>query len=231
VIVNGCTDDTVKLAAAKTGLYLIRLPTPRRMGALNDGDDVAVGQPRIHLDVDVAISAADMRALCRFLAVLDAGHAGGQLAVTARCEVNVSRSSLPIRADLAINARLRVFPHAPFRRDLIVLSADGRNRFTRLPDVVADDLFLGSFLDAARELKVDFASTRIAAPRRTRDLARCLVRVRRANASIRAALPVRSEFHETSRRQTCMSWLSDLVPCNPTLILVGSARWPLRLLP
>ena len=81
-----------------------------------------------------------------------------------------------------------VFRDALFGRGVVALSAEGRGRFGRFPDVVADDLFLDSLFTAAEKREVGSVSARVAAPRRVRDLLRSLVRMRRGNASMRAAL-------------------------------------------
>jgi hypothetical protein len=140
------------------------------------------------------------------------------LAVTARREVDLSRSPLLVRAYYAINARLPVFQHALIGRGVIVLSADGRSRFDRFPDVMADDLFLDSLFTPAEKREVDSVHAWIAAPRRTRDLVRRLVRVRRGNAALRGALRSRRDFHGAGRRRMRMSWLSDVLLHNPALM-------------
>lgn len=240
VVANGCTDQTATIAAARAGVRVIDLPAPGKAGALNAGDTVAAGFPRVYLDADIALSAAGVRGLCAALASPEAGGAGRPLAVTARREVDVGGSPLLVRAYYAINSRLPAYRNALFGRGVIVLSAEGRGRFGRFPDVVADDLFLDSLFDAAEKREVDTVATRVAAPRRTRDLVRRLVRVRRGNASMRASLPARSEYHGAGRRRARASWLSNVALADPrlvpaavcylsiTVLAVILARWPQR---
>ena len=95
-----------------------------------------------------------------------------------------------------------------------MLSAGGRGRFGRFPDVIADDLFLDSLFTAGEKREVDSVSVRIAAPRRTRDLLRRLTRVRRGNAGMRATLPGRRGVRGGART----SWLRDVTLRNPALI-------------
>ena len=214
VVANGCTDATVPIAAARPGVRVLDLPNPGKVAALNAGDAVAVGYPRIYLDADVVISAAGIRALCDTLSISNESPGASVLAVTARREVDVSRSPLLVRCYEAINTRLPAFQNALIGRGVIALSAEGRDRFDQFPEVINDDLFLDSLFTTTEKREVSSVSTRIAAPRRTRDLLRRIVRVRRGNASMRAALTAQG----AARRTAPMSWLRDVAMRDPTLI-------------
>jgi glycosyltransferase involved in cell wall biosynthesis len=218
VVANGCTDATAQVAASRPGVRVLDLPAAGKVPALNAGDAVAVGFPRIYLDADIVIAADGMRALRDVLTGGDASV----LAAAPRRELDVSRSPLLVRAYYAINSRLPVFQNALFGRGVIALSAAGRSRFDRFPDVVADDLFLDSLFTTAEKREVGSVSARIAAPRRTRDLLRRLVRVRRGNASMRAArspAPAQTQAQTGSVRPAARtSWLRDVALRNPALI-------------
>jgi glycosyltransferase involved in cell wall biosynthesis len=218
VVANGCTDTTALVAAARPGVRVLDLPDAGKVAALNAGDAVAVGYPRIYLDADIIIPAVGIRALRDALAGSGALPPSSVLAVTARRELDVSRSPLLVRSYFAINSRLPVFRNALFGRGVIALSAEGRSRFDRFPDVIADDLFLDSLFTPAEKREVDSVSAWVTAPRRTRDLLRRLVRVRRGNASMRAALAAGSGTRSASRRSARTSWLHDVALRNPALI-------------
>lgn len=214
VVANGCTDATVQVAAERSGVRVLDLAFPGKIGALNAGDEVAVGYPRIYLDADVVVSSAGIRALCAALA----DPSSQVLATTVRREIDVGHSPLPVRCYFAINSRLPVFRDALFGRGVIALSEDGRGRFGRFPDVIGDDTFVDSLFAVGEKREIDGASTVVAAPRRTRDLVRRLTRVRRANAEIRALRPDRNDSHGVARHRANMSWLFDVVLHNPALI-------------
>lgn len=214
VVANGCTDATVSIAVARPGVRVLDLPNPGKVTALNAGDAVAVGYPRIYLDADVVISATGIRALSDALAIFGESAGGSVLAVTARREVDVSRSPLLVRCYEAINTRLPAFQNALIGRGVIALSAEGRGRFDEFPEVINDDLFLDSLFTTTEKREVGSVSTRIAAPRRTRDLLRRIVRVRRGNASMGVALTAQG----AARRTAPMSWLRDVAMRDPTLI-------------
>jgi glycosyltransferase involved in cell wall biosynthesis len=218
VVANGCTDDTAGVAAARAGVQVLDLPDAGKVPALNAGDAAAAGYPRIYLDADIVIPAAGVRALRDALASPGATGTTHVLAVTARRELDVSRSPLLVRSYFAINSRLPVFQNALIGRGVIAMSAEGRERFDRFPDVVADDLFLDSLFTGAEKREIGSVGARIMAPRRTSDLLRRLVRVRRGNASLRATLAASRGVHDTDRRRAHTSWLRDVTLHHPALI-------------
>ncbi|HUK73422.1 MAG TPA: glycosyltransferase [Streptosporangiaceae bacterium] len=215
VVANGCTDATAQVAAARSGVRVLDLPVAGKVTALNAGDSVAIGFPRIYLDADIVIPTEGVRALHDALTVSNAATAIGAMAAAPRRDVDVSRSPLLVRAYFAINSRLPVFPNSLLGRGVVALSAEGRRRFDKFPDVVADDLFLDSLFTAAEKRIVDRVSAQVAAPRQTRGLLRRLVRLRRANARIRAD---RAVGGGEVRRVARTSWLRDVALRHPTLI-------------
>jgi hypothetical protein len=231
VVANGCTDSTAQVAAARPDVRVVDLPEPGKTAALNVGDVMATGFPRVYLDADIVVSADGIRALRDALAP---GEDGGRwphtLAVTSRRELDLSGSPMLVRAYYAISSRLPAFQNALFGRGIVALSAEGRGRFDRFPDVVADDLFLDSLFTAAEKREVRSVSSRIAAPRRTADLVRRLTRVRRGNASLRAGSAqagagsaqagpaAQAGSGARVRRAARTSWLRDVALRNPALL-------------
>ena len=235
VVANGCTDATAQVAAARPGVSVLDLPEPGKVPALNAGDVLAEGFPRIYLDADILISADGARALRDALCAVSDPAAVPLLAVTARRELDLSHSPLLVRAYYAINSRLPTFQNALFGRGVVALSAEGRARFGRFPDVVADDLFLDCLFSAAEKREVESVSSRVAAPRRTAALVRRLVRVRRGNAGLRAQAAAAGARVRGAART---SWLRDVALRDPvllpaaacyagiTLLAAGLARLP-----
>jgi hypothetical protein len=201
---------------------VLDLPDAGKSAALNAGDTAVAGFPRVFLDADVVIGTDGMRALCAALAAAEEDPAAKVLAVAPRREVDVSQSPPLVRAYFAINSRLPVFQNALFGRGVIALSATGRARFDRFPDIVADDLFLDSLFSATEKQEVESVSARVTAPRRTRSLLRRLVRVRRGNTEVRA-LTASADAQAEPGRESRMSWLRDVALRNPRL--APAAAW------
>ncbi|GHJ55165.1 hypothetical protein Nm8I071_44720 [Nonomuraea sp. TT08I-71] len=205
VVANGCTDGTVDVARRRPGVRVIVLADASKAAALNAGDAAATGFPRVYLDADVAVTAADLHALA---AALDEP---GVRAATARRELDTAGSSVPVRGYYAINRRLPAFRGSLFGRGVVMLGASGRARFDRFPAIIADDLFLDSLFAPQERREVANVISRVVVPRRARDLVRRLARVRTGNRALRAIsagvrAPVRS------------SWLRDVTLPRPWLL-------------
>jgi glycosyltransferase involved in cell wall biosynthesis len=212
VVANGCTDDTAAVASRRAGVRVLDLPAAGKPAALNAGDLAAGGFPRVYLDADIMVTASSLRAIADRL-----GPAGTvALASVPRRELDLTGRPLPVRAFLAKNTRLPDNRDGLFSSGLKALTAQGPARFDRFPDVIADDLFLDSLFTAAEKVEVPAVSARIATPRRTGDLVRRLVRVRRGNAAMRGAA-ARGEVAARVRPAARMSWRRDVVLPRPWL--------------
>jgi glycosyltransferase involved in cell wall biosynthesis len=217
VVANGCLDATAEVAASRPGVRVLDLPEPGKANALNAGDRVAEGFPRVYLDADIVLPPGAVAALA---AALEAGFA---LAVVPRREFDLSGRPLAVRAFYAINSRLPAYQHGLFGRGVIALSAAGRSRFDTFPELIADDLFLDSLFTDAEKQQVDAVASRIATPRRTGDLVRRLTRVRAGNAAMRQAAG------PSVRPAVRSSWLRDVVLPRPWLAPAGACYAALTL--
>jgi glycosyltransferase involved in cell wall biosynthesis len=209
VVANGCTDDTAAIAAAHAGVRVLELPTAAKVLALNAGDEVAQGFPRIYLDADILLTKEGLRGLVTALRE-------GALAATVRRELQVAGRPLPVRAYYAVHGRLPALRDGLFGRGVIALSEAGRARFGRFPELVADDLFLDSLFTSAEKAQVTAYSSVIVTPTRTRDLIRRLARVRAGNTKMRAAAAA-GDVQSPVRGAARMSWLRDVVLSRPSL--------------
>lgn len=205
VAANGCTDDTVAVAAARPGVRVVEVARPGKTGALNAAEAVATRFPRVYLDADIAVSAAALRALAAALT-----GEGAALVATPDRVLDVAGRPWPVRGYFAVQRRLPAFEDGLFGRGLVAVSERGRGRFDRFPAVLADDLFLDSLFGPDERVRLPEVSTTVATPLRTRDLVRRLVRVRRANAALRGA-------GSAVRAADRWSWLRDVVVPRPWL--------------
>lgn len=203
VVPNGCSDDTAGVAR-RHGVTVIERAEPGKAAALNAGDAVATSFPRIYLDADVVLGPDGIGAIVRAL------DESGAPAGMPRRRMELRGRPLPVRAYYAIHARLPAVIYGLYGRGVIAVSEKGRSRFTEFPDETADDLFLDSLFSKEEKLLVDSVVVRVAAPMRTRDLFRRLVRVRAGNGAMRASA-------SGVRRANRFSWLTDVVLRSPWL--------------
>ncbi|MGA3527626.1 glycosyltransferase [Melissospora conviva] len=214
VAANGCTDDTAAIARSY-GVRVVEIGTASKAAALNAGDEVATGEVRIYLDADVPAGAGLLRELAAALAE------PGVAAAVPRPEVDTSGSSWPVRAYYEINSRLPVFRGRLFGRGVIALSAAGRARFSRFPDLIADDMFLDAVF-AADEKREIGAAVRVLPPRRAADLVNRVARARAGNAEFWQFMRSAPQEHRGSPDPvpgaSSFSWLRDVLLRSPRLL-------------
>jgi glycosyltransferase involved in cell wall biosynthesis len=211
VSANGCTDRTVAIAT-RPGVIVIDRPEPGKAAAVNAGDRVATGFPRIYLDADILVPPGGLAAVLERFS--ETPHA---LAVVPRRRLDTAGRPWPVRAYFSINERLPAFRSGLFGRGMIALSEQGRARFDAFPAMIADDLFLDSQFTDAEKAEVSSVEILVAAPFTTRDLVRRLVRVRRGNAEMRAAA-AEGRIDVRVRSVDRWGWLRDVVLPNPRLL-------------
>ena len=216
VAANGCSDATVALAVER-GVRVVEVDQASKAAALNAGDNAAHGYPRIYLDADIEVPSG---AIAIFTEVLSSPDS--VLAVVPRRRVDVSARPLLVKAYFAINTRLPAFQQGIFGRGMIGLSEQARARFDEFPMMIADDLFLDSLYSSEEKLTLDNIEVVVAAPRRTADLVRRLVRVRRGNAAMRQA-GKEGEIAVQVRRSDRLAWLRTAVLPHPHLLPAGLA--------
>jgi glycosyltransferase involved in cell wall biosynthesis len=216
VSANGCTDRTADVAR-QAGAEVVDRPEPGKTAALNAGDAVSTTFPRIYLDADIILPR---KALSSFITRL--GSEAGCLAVVPRRRLETSGRPWPVRAYFAINERLPAFRTGLFGRGVIVLSEEGRARFSAFPPLIADDLFLDSLYAENERAVVHDVEVTVEAPHTTRDLVRRLERVRRGNAQMRAAGAV-GDLALTVRKPQRWAWLTEVVLPHPRLAFAAIA--------
>lgn len=209
VSANGCTDQTAT-RAARPGVAVIDRPERGKAAALNAGDGVATGFPRIYLDADILIPPGGLAALVEFFA-----ENPQVLAVVPRRHLNTEGRPWSVRAYFSINERLPAFRNGLFGRGMIALSEEGRARFDAFPAMIADDLFLDSHFTDAEKAELTSVEVVLTTPFTSRDLIRRLVRVRRGNTEMRAAA---ERIDAQVRPADRWAWLRDVVLPNPRLI-------------
>jgi glycosyltransferase involved in cell wall biosynthesis len=218
VVANGCTDRTASIARARN-VRVLDLPQPGKANALNEGDAVAVGFPRVYLDADVVLSPGTIPALVAALGT-------GPLAVVPGRQLVVNGRPLLVKGFYAINSRLPAYDDALFGRGAIALSEAGRARFAEFPTLTADDLFLDSLFGPGERREVPEVTSRVATPHRTGDLLSRLTRVRAGNKELRGVGGTRAAKRSSWLRDVVLPrpWLAPAAVCYVGLIAMAELR-------
>ncbi|MEU7804111.1 glycosyltransferase [Micromonospora arborensis] len=214
VAANGCTDDTAAVARS-FGVHVLEISTPSKAAAMNAADQASSGDILIYVDADVPVTAEVLRQLAATVSQ------PGVVAAVPRPLVDTSGSAWPVRAYYAMNARLPVFRNRLFGRGIIALSAEGRSRFDRIPEITADDMFLDAVVGAHEKVEIE-AVVRVRAPRHTGDLIRRVARAREGNAQfwrfVRSAPPEYGLPVDPVPGPSSWSWLRHVLLRSPRLL-------------
>lgn len=173
VACNGCSDGTAEIARRfGPSVRVIEIETASKIAALNAADEAARGFPRVYVDADVELGIADLRAIAASLQ-------GGALAAWPTPEMDFSEASWAVRAFY------RVWMMLPYNRaggavgaGVYALSEQGRARFGRFPDVIADDGFVRFQFAPHERVTVEAAVSRVKPPRTLAGLLRIKTRSR-----------------------------------------------------
>jgi glycosyltransferase involved in cell wall biosynthesis len=169
VVCNGCTDDTAELARAFReaggGVRVLETDIPSKSNALNLGDAAATGFPRIYSDADVMLSLDSVRELARVL------NEGNVLAAAPAVQ-----TVFPPNTTWAVRAYYDFWMALPYVREgmmaagVYAVSREGRRRFERFPDLIADDGFFRLQFAARERVEVPTATSVVSAPAKLWDL-------------------------------------------------------------
>jgi len=173
VACNGCRDRTAEVARAFGGpVRVVETPVASKIAALNLGDRAVTGFPRFYVDADVVLTLDGVRAVAARLAET------GRPAASPTMDLDLSRSTWPVRAFYAAWTRLPYVREGMIGVGVYALSEAGRSRFAAFPEVISDDGFVRSLFSAAERLRVEEARVRVVAPSNLAALIRVRTRSR-----------------------------------------------------
>ena len=165
VVCNGCHDDTAAVARRFGGsVRVIETPIAGKTHALNLGDSVAQGFPRIYVDADVVLTVDSIRRLARRLDQRDV------LAVAPMPTYDLTGCSWAVRAFYDIRSLLPSAKEGIGGSGVYALSESGRKRFAEFPAVTADDGYVRIHFQADERETVADARSTVFPPRTVRDL-------------------------------------------------------------
>lgn len=222
VVCNGCADDTAQRARRHgADVRVVELTEASKPAALNAGDEAATAFPRVYVDADIEVSTAAVR---RVAAVLSSGRA---LAASPRLDLDLTGCSLPVRWYYRAWTELDYVRRSRVGSGVYGVSAAGRERFGRFPEIIADDLFVRChFAPSEREAVADIGYV-VRPPRTVRALVRSKTRVFAGNAQLRDGWPeLRDHASGGGRgRRRLLQRSPDLAgPLATYLAIQGSAK-------
>jgi glycosyltransferase involved in cell wall biosynthesis len=208
---NGCSDNTATLARSSGHeVRVLELGKASKPAALRTGDAAAGAFPRLYLDADVVLPGSSARLVLERLRT-------GAVAARPPIRYDSSSSSAPVRSYYRARSRVPAVLGSLWGAGVYGLSAAGRSRFGRFPDVVADDLWVDRHFDRGEVEIVDCEPVMVAVPRRTRDLVRVLRRTYRGKAGIAFASDPDDRAPKTTA--SALRDLGRLVAAGPTSAL------------
>jgi glycosyltransferase involved in cell wall biosynthesis len=184
VVCNGCTDGTAGIAASfGPTVTVLEIEEASKVAALNAGDEVAGGYPRIYLDADIAFDGRSA------FGVAEALRRPGALAAEPHVVIDTRRSSLVVRAYYAVSQALHGQVPGDLGGGVYALSEAGRMRFGRFPDVIADDGYARAHFGRGEISRVAGTRSVVTAPAGAADLVNIKTRSRLGTLELERRYP------------------------------------------
>lgn len=137
VVCNGCTDKTSEIVASFGEVFrCIETPLPSKTNALNLGDAVASGFPRIYQDADVVVTQKTIFEIAQVL------QSGRFLAAAPKMRMDFRNASWLVRSYYEVWQQLPYVEAGLVGVGIYAISKEGRERFKKFPDIIADDRFV-----------------------------------------------------------------------------------------
>jgi glycosyltransferase involved in cell wall biosynthesis len=181
VVANACTDATAAVARGYPEVRVVETEVPGKRHAMRLGDAATDVFPRIYVDADVELGAADVRRLAETL------HDGRTLATAPDRLVDRTGVAWPVRWYYDVWEQLPGVADGIFGRGVVALSAAGFERVAALPDRMADDLAMSAAFEAGERRLTHGAVVTVHPPRNWADLLRRRVRAATGTAQVYAA--------------------------------------------
>lgn len=201
VVANGCTDCTAELAEAFPAVRVLRTPLPSKAAALNLGDAHAHSFPRVYLDADVVLEPGALDSLRHALT-----H-GGWLAAAPEPRMDLTGASWAVRAFYRIWLALPYCRAGMIGAGVYALSEEGRARFERFPDLIADDGFVRAQFREHERTAVPGPAAIVRAPASLAWLLKIKARSRLGGWQLRQAFPELQQNEEKDYRGAIAQWL------------------------
>jgi len=173
VVCNGCTDDTAGVVRSfGTKIKCIETSVASKTNALNLGDEATSVFPRVYLDADIVLSIESVMALAE---ELSKGHC---LAASSTMRMDFRGSSWFVKSFYYIWQQLPYVKEGMIGTGVYALSEEGRGRFDKFPDIIADDGFIRAIFKKDERVAVQQSHSDVRSPAKLSDLIKIKTRSR-----------------------------------------------------
>lgn len=204
VVANGCTDRTADIARSFAWSTVVELEEASKIAALNAGDRVAAGSPRVYLDADVQIDPEALRDVVRLVRLDEA------VVCSPDVDYQVESCAWAVRAYYRVHAVLPSARQGIAGHGVYAVSATGRRRFGEFPPVQADDFFVARMFTEQERVRAR-GSILVWPPRDLRSLVAVRTRILRANKVTARAHADAHDSNEETTAQTVKALLRHVV--------------------
>lgn len=218
VVCNGCHDRTAEIARRfDRQVKVVETEVASKVHALNLGDEVAEGFPRFYMDADVVLSPDDIREIAREL------DSGPFLAAAPRMEMDFAKSFWSVRAFYHVWMTLPYVRGGMMGAGVYALSEEGRRRFGRFPDIIADDGYIRLLFKPNERKAVKHAKSIVTAPVSLSSLIKIKTRSRLGGYQLARRFP--ELFENDDKHYGTAFWdivaRPSLWPCVPIYLYVN----------
>jgi glycosyltransferase involved in cell wall biosynthesis len=159
VVANGCHDDTASRAREfSPSIVVVETSVPSKPNALNLGDEKCNGFPRAYLDADIELSPGTLRILANQL------RESGALVAAPAMSMRFDRSAWAVRAYYRVWQQLPYVQEGLIGVGMYMISEEGRRRFDRFPDIIADDGYVRRLYAPHERISVSECHAIVSAP-------------------------------------------------------------------
>lgn len=201
VVCNGCTDNTADLVRNyNKDVIVIETPIASKTNALNEGDAAAGGFPRVYMDADVRLS---QDALEKMLQTLSENFQ----ATSPRIIMRLDGVSKLVRAYYDVWLTLPYCKNGMIGAGVYALSEEGRARFERFPDVIADDGFVRALFKESERTATEDCYSIVSAPKTMSGLFKIKTRSRIGGYELQKKYPELIKNEDKDYKAVLIQWL------------------------
>jgi glycosyltransferase involved in cell wall biosynthesis len=218
VVCNGCTDNTAQVVASfGSAIRCIKTEIASKANALNLGDAAANSFPRFYQDADVVLSLDAVRLVAQVL------RSGRFLAAAPRMHIDLRKASWPVRAYYEVWQQLPYVREGMIGVGIYALSREGRNRFLKFPEIIADDGYIRALFQTNERTSVDSCHSLVRAPASLAGLLKIKTRSRLGRYELKMKFPELIQNEEKHYSNALFGLLSQahLLTKLPVYLLVN----------